>query len=258
MFVLNYQKLIDTKKIVPNNLKGSKLYKRLAIEEDMPPETDDDGKAIPRPSKDDVAVIKAWIEAGAPSFAGAAAPERAFISNSDVLKSILADLVKANERERKFLRYFTITHLYNAGLTDDELVSYRVGMSKLINSLSWGRDIQVPQPIDAAKTIFRIDLRDLDWDEALWDEILAANPYGVTYKDDAAKSIYAYTQTPLPYVRADWFRFRRQQTPALPSYFKASRYGRRPGEPARTGRGSGHPPGTRLAGGVQRVGCLAQ
>jgi mono/diheme cytochrome c family protein len=75
MFVLNYRKLIDTKKIVPNNLKGSKVYKRLALDGDMPPETTDDGKPIPRPGPDDVAAIKAWIEAGAPDFAGAAAPD---------------------------------------------------------------------------------------------------------------------------------------------------------------------------------------
>ena len=196
LFVLNYQKLIDTKKIVPNNLKGSKIYKRLALDEDMPPETTDDGKPIPRPGKDDVAAIKAWIEAGAPDFAEAAPPKRDFISNLDVLKSILADLVKANERDRKFLRYFTITHLYNAGLTDDELVSYRVGLSKLVNSLSWGREIHAPQPIDAAKTIFRIDLRDLEWDESVWEAILAANPYSVTYNHETAKSCYAYTQRP--------------------------------------------------------------
>lgn len=213
MFVLNYEKLIDTKKVVPKNLKGSRIYTRLAIDQDMPPETTDDGVAIPRPSEKDVATIKAWIEAGASNFAEAAPPKRDFISNLDVLKSIFADLGKARERDRKFQRYFTITHLYNAGLADDELVSYRVGLSKLVNSLSWGREIQSPQPIDAAKTIFRIDLREFEWDESVWDAILAANPYGVTYSNETAKSCYSYTQTPLPYVRADWFVFAASKPP---------------------------------------------
>ena len=213
MFVLNYRKLVDTKKVVPNNPKGSRIYKRLALDADMPPETTDDGKPIPRPSQDDIAAVKAWIEAGAPDFTEAAPPKRAFVSDLDILKAILADLIKAGERDRRFLRYFTITHLYNAGLSNDELVSYRAGLSKLVNSLSWGREIHVPEAIDAAKTVFRIDLRDLEWDERVWDAILAANPYGVTYRHEAAKSCYAHAQTPFPYVRADWFVFAASKPP---------------------------------------------
>lgn len=213
MFILNYQNLIDTKMVVPKNLKGSKLYVRLAVEKDMPPETADDGTPLARPTEEDVATVKAWIEAGAPDFAAAVAPQRAFISNLDVLESILADLLKARERDRKFLRYFTITHLYNAGFPDDELLSYRVGLSKLVNSLSWGREIYVPQPVDAAKTVLRIDLRDLEWDETVWDAILAANPYGVRFANETAKACYSQTHSPLPYVRADWFVFEASKPP---------------------------------------------
>ena len=45
-----------------------------------------------------------------------------------------------------YIRYFTLTHLYNAGLSDDELQTYRHGLAKLVNSLSWGRRVVVPQP----------------------------------------------------------------------------------------------------------------
>ena len=47
-------------------------------------------------------------------------------------------------RDRPFRRYFTLTHLYNAGLSAEELQSYRHGLSKLINSLSWGKQIVPP------------------------------------------------------------------------------------------------------------------
>ena len=49
-------------------------------------------------------------------------------------------------------RYFTITHLYNAGWSKDELESYRIALSKLINSLSWGRRVIKPTPVDLEKT----------------------------------------------------------------------------------------------------------
>ena len=69
-------------------------------------------------------------------------------------------------------RYFTITHLYNAGLGEDELQTYRNALCKLANSLSWSPHITVPKPIDPAKTILRIDLRDFQWDANLWNRIL--------------------------------------------------------------------------------------
>src|SRR5262249_41159388 len=66
---------------------------------------------------------------------------------------------------------------------------------------------------DAAKTILRIDLRDLEWDEGVWDAILAANPYGVRYQHATAKACSAHTHTTLPHVRADWFVFAASKPP---------------------------------------------
>ena len=204
-FVLEQPRLVATKKVVPGDLKASKLYKYLA-DEYMPPTEDAEGKPVTqRPSKEDVAVIKQWIEAGAPDF-NPTAPQREFISPAKMLELMREDLEqKIDPRDRKFIRYFTLTHLSNAGLSDDEMQSYRNGLSKLVNSLSWKRNIVVPQPIDPAKSILRINMNDYDWDQAKWDKILAANPYGVTYSTEAAKKCYGYTKCKLPHVRGDWF-----------------------------------------------------
>ena len=56
-------------------------------------------------------------------------------------------------------RYFTLAPLHNAGLSNEELQTYRNALNKLVNSLSWGSRIVNPAPIDPAKTVFRIDLR---------------------------------------------------------------------------------------------------
>jgi len=67
-FVLNQPRLLSTKKVVPSDAKGSKLYKQI-VDEVMPPAMDADGKPVKqRPSVDDIAIIKQWIEAGAPEF----------------------------------------------------------------------------------------------------------------------------------------------------------------------------------------------
>ncbi len=211
-FVLNRDRLVAGKKIVPSDPKTSQIHDYM-VRGKMPKEEDLDGNPIKvRPSKEEIDSIKAWIAAGAPDFDRKTAP-REFISNTDILDLIQKDLKKANVRSQKFLRYFTITHLYNAGLSDDELLSYRVGLSKLVNSLSWGREVKVPEPIDPAQTIFRIDLRQFGWKESTWERILAANPYGLTYETAGAKACYAACGTAIPHIRADWFVFAASRPP---------------------------------------------
>src|SRR5262245_20922850 len=115
-----------------------------------------------RPSPQEVALIQRWIDAGALEF-NAAPPARAEVTAAAVADAIRADLDAAGERDRRYYRYFTITHLYNCGWSDDELASYRIALSKLVNSLSWGKRVIKPKPVDLASTIFRIDLRDYQW-----------------------------------------------------------------------------------------------
>jgi TPR repeat protein len=214
-YVADLSKLVERKKVLPNNPAGSKLFKKMASEDDpMPPLTDDDNKPITqRPTKADIALVRQWIEAGAPPEPATAVAARPFISDTDILDSIKKDLDAADERARVFLRYFTITHLYNAGLDDDELQTYRGGLSKLVNSLSWGRRVVVPAAIDPQKTILRIDLRDYKWNEEIWNHIVAAYSYKVVPWNPTAREIYDRTKTQVPAVRADWFVFAASRPP---------------------------------------------
>jgi Tfp pilus assembly protein PilF len=198
-FILNRDKLVERRKVVPGQPDKSRLLKRLTnADRPMPPA---DEKV--RPGKEDIQLIRDWIAAGAPS-AGPPVAKRAVLTPAVMLDLIRADLRKVAERRRRFLRYFTLTHLYNAGLSDDELQSYRHALAKLVNSLSWGSRIVVPQAIDPARTILRIDLRDYEWNEKTWEAILAANPYGVAGEQKAARDVYMMTQCGQPHVRADW------------------------------------------------------
>src|SRR5262249_39694793 len=82
-------------------------------------------------------------------------------------------------RARRFQRYFTLTHLYNAGLNDEELQTYRNALAKLVNSLSWNPRIIVPVAVDPHRTVLRVDLRWFMWDAAIWNRVLVDYPYGV-------------------------------------------------------------------------------
>ncbi|MSQ97223.1 MAG: tetratricopeptide repeat protein [Gemmataceae bacterium] len=198
-YVADLRLLVSRRRVVAGDPAKSKLIKRILNAADpMPP-----AEEKVRPSADDIALLKKWIEAGAPA-ADEVAP-RAFLSSADMLKAMRDDLDKATPRDRQFLRYFTLTHLHNAGLSADEMQSFRHGLSNLLNSLSWGKRIAAPQPIDPARTILRIDLRDYQWNEKTWEAIVARNPYGVQVESESAKAIAEATRCQLPYVRADWF-----------------------------------------------------
>jgi hypothetical protein len=199
-YILDRDKLIERRKLIPGEPDKSRLYKRVTHPNDpMPPEEEK-----VRPSKDEMRLLRAWIAAGAP---GATTPtsKRALVSAAEMLALMRADLTKVGERSRRFTRYFTLAHLYKAGLSTDELQSYRHALSKLVNSLSWDGKIVVPQPIDPAGTILRIDLRDYQWNEKTWEAILTTNPYGVAADLDVARDVYQATECKQPQVRGDWF-----------------------------------------------------
>jgi mono/diheme cytochrome c family protein len=195
-YVTDLAKLVARKKVVPNDPKGSRLFRRID-EGTMPPPDEH-----PRPSAAEIAVLKKWIEAGA---VAGEAPPRTAVTQPDVYAAIIADLETMDRRARRFQRYFTLTHLYNAGLSDEELQTYRNALAKLVNSLSWGSKIVNPVPVDANRTVLRIDLRWFVWDAAVWNRILQEYPYGVLDDSVSARAVSVGTAAKQPVVRADWF-----------------------------------------------------
>src|SRR5262249_21213942 len=82
-FVLDRQRLVNRKKIVPGDAAKSKLFRRLVSSDDPIPPPDEK----PRPTTDEIALIKKWIDAGAPEVAAAAAARR-FLAPADVVAAI--------------------------------------------------------------------------------------------------------------------------------------------------------------------------
>jgi formylglycine-generating enzyme required for sulfatase activity len=207
-YVLDRRQLVARRKIVPGDPEASRLYRRLTSSDSpMPPEGEQ-----PRPTATDIPLISDWIKAGAADFQPES-PARQFVSEADILELIGRDLRRLDERSRRFTRYFTITHLHNAGLGADELQTYRHGLARLVNSLSWERRLAVPEAIDPERTVFRFDLRDYKWSEKEWDQVLADYPYGLVMDTEAAQEVSRMTRCRVPHVRADWFVFAASRPP---------------------------------------------
>ena len=209
--VIQHEKLIEKESVIPGKPDGSELYTRLLEDTAgtrMPQDRDPlDSEAI--------ATIRRWIEAGAPDWEAIPKPERCFITTEEMLKTIHIHVTSLTEFDRSFARYFTLTHLYNAGASDDNLRAYRNALSKLVNSLSWGKRIKNPTPIDPdidpEGTIFYIDLRDYQWDYEMdskgdpWYKIRQAYPYSINFTFSTYKTLCQETNCEVPFVRADWF-----------------------------------------------------
>lgn len=155
-------------------------------------------------SEEELGTLRNWILDGAPSWDDeVTSAKRVLLTEPAILALIRNDLLRARERDRVFLRYFSLAHLLNAGVQDAELETYRGGLSKLVNSLSWNREINPLASIDAERTVFRVDLRDYRWTAATWQSIIAAYPYGV--RGAESRNIDQLSGAALPYIRADWF-----------------------------------------------------
>lgn len=187
-YVLDRAQLVARGKVVPGKAAESELLQRLSKGE-MPPAT-----VKVRPTPAEVIILRQWIEAGAPPFAAVRA--RTPLPPPYVNEQIAADLRSVEPRHQRFLRYFTLAHLHNAGRPEEELETTRQAVAKLLNSLSWHPKLTVPKAIDPARTILRIDLRDYQWSARSWERLAAAYPYRFT--DRPAP------ETPRA-LRADWF-----------------------------------------------------
>ena len=194
--------------VVPGNPEASRLYKRLLGEGG--PLMPLGGPPLPDPQ---IETIKNWILAGAPDWATVATTDGDFISPSEVLNTIETHLMSLAPFDRAFARYFTMTHLYNAGESAQILQEYRKGLYKLVNSLSWGVTVTNPHPIDPQGTIFYIDLRHYEWDvNNAWTQIETEYPYHIPFdapEQTALKAQLTRLQTEMkadiPSVHADWF-----------------------------------------------------
>ena len=202
--VIQHKRLIETQAVVPGNPDASELYVRL-----LGDTTDGEQMPLGQAPLDSeaIATIRRWIGAGAPNWDTIPKPKRRFITTDAMLEAIHTHLTSLTTFDRAFARYFTLTHLHNAGATNDNLRAYRNALSKLINSLSWGPRVRNPQPINSEETIFYIDLRHYEWDRENnpWYKIEQAYPYSIPLKSGTYTALCQKTKCELPFVRADWF-----------------------------------------------------
>ena len=201
--------LIETQVVIIGNPENSEFYKRLLGPTENGPQMP---LNLPPLSREAVETIARWITAGAPDWN--VQHDINFITTDTILDTIGNHLKSLDPFDRPSARYFTMTHLYNAGETPETLSDYRIALSKLINSLSWKFEITNPTPIDEAQTIFHIDLRRYEWNTTtdVWQQIEQTYPYNIAFDPETQaglleKLTHLQTETgsTVPFVHVDWF-----------------------------------------------------
>lgn len=198
--------LIAAGYVVRGAAADSLLFQRIESGE-MPVGADD----LPA---DEQATIARWIDVCTPAEEAAedveltrppACLENEFVVQDDILSIILADLTLLDSARQRTTRYVTFAHLHSAGFCEEQLEGYRHAFAKLINHLSLAPTIRVPEAIDEARTIYRIDLVDYGWTADTWARITAADPYAIAFRSDDARKIQQTAEVELFSVKGDWF-----------------------------------------------------
>ena len=207
--LIEYNSLLQSGNVIPGQPDASELYKRLLgptengaqMPLNLPPLTDEA-----------IEIIRVWIENGAPDW-NVGDINRSSIEDKRILETIQHHIETLPIPNRAFARYFSTTHLYNAGLPTERLHAHYLALSKLVNSLSWEADIVNPQPINTEQTLFYIDLRNYKWDtNDAWTHIEEHYPYNIKYEgadQTDVRNLFLNLQSEMrcevPYVHVDWF-----------------------------------------------------
>ncbi len=200
--------LIDGSVVVESDSESSELYGAM-FRGRMPPRN---RPQLPRPSAEEVEIVKRWIEAGAKEFP--TPKPRDPISLKTTLQQIHRHVSDASRDDLTNLRFFSLTHLYNdPDVDEDYLRTTRAALSKAINGMSWEPRISLPKAIDDNQTVFAIDLSELGWTREHWNELVAKYPYAVSYGsqddselDELDGKIQRMRGSRESYIlRADWF-----------------------------------------------------
>lgn len=209
-YITDLQKLIDNAKVIPNDPDNSPLLIRLE-NGTMPPTGDG-------PSDEEIAIIRAWIEVGAPVPSAPSDCDNELITFTDVYNEIAFDLLTVDEEDRPFIRYLSLHDLSNFGACEDTLERARLAGAKLVNSLSTNFEATAPVITGTSGTLLRLDMREYNWDAEggaidRWEQSLAFNRQVARIDSDNAASARDITGTEIPVQTLSSFLYFATQPP---------------------------------------------
>jgi hypothetical protein len=137
----------------------------------------------------------------------------------ELYAAVATDLARLDADDALAARYISLANRVTAGVCiDGALDRERQAIFKLVNMLSTATTIEEPVAIDPDRTLFRIDLADYGWNQAVtvinadgttttfidkWEAIVGNNPYAISYVGDEADDAVLDSNTTVPVMLAD-------------------------------------------------------
>jgi len=216
-YIDDMQRLADEGKLIPGNSSGSRIIQRMR-EGSMPPPS----SLKPQVLDQDIDTVAQFIDNPRfwpnDDFSTDVCSDQLFDFDT-LYQEVANDLARQDNDDALTIRYIALTNRFTAGVcADTTLDKDRQAMFKMMNALSQSTSVRVPEPVDAAQTIYRIDLKDFDWDLAIdvvdangnlvsftdsWEAIAANNPYAVVFDGDDADDAKLDSNTQFPVMFAD-------------------------------------------------------
>ncbi|HUU24666.1 MAG TPA: DUF4384 domain-containing protein [Methyloceanibacter sp.] len=201
----------DPDLILPGNPDGSGLFIQIA-KKDMPYDCYQEFDCKAEPTEEDVKAVYDWIK-GLGDTITARCGNRAPLDEAAVVTAIAKDIDAQERHRRGGMRYVTLTHFYNACVSDADMVRYRQGVVKLLNSLSGNSKVLKLRTVDPQRTIIALNLADLGWTTEDWARLAGLYPYGMAPEVPAYDQVVTVTGSKLPWVRGDWLAFNAARPP---------------------------------------------
>lgn len=138
------------------------------------------------------------------------------IDFDELFQLINDDLSGEDADDQLFFRYLTLANRHDSGLCSAEIrEADRRALAKGVNMLSKSPTIDVPLQVDVDGLLYRLDMRDYEWDRPIsvggenfndaWEAVAAHNTYAVPFAGDDADDTVADTGTVAPFMFADAF-----------------------------------------------------
>jgi serine/threonine-protein kinase len=216
-YMFDIDQLIANGKVVPGNKEDSQIYARM-VGGTMPPAA---VRVKQTPTYGQIDLVGKWIdELQLPDPIGECQPLD-FMDVDTQIELMAADMARLDAEDQPFTRYMTINYSANAGDCQRAVQRQRFALFKGINSVSTGTVPVQPEAIDADETIYRIDLRDYNWDRAIdledddvvdftdaWEAIIAderTKAFQIEYAGDQADQLKADAGTTIPFMPVNVF-----------------------------------------------------
>jgi hypothetical protein len=133
----------------------------------------------------------------------------------DVYAEIATDLARLDAGDRVTARYFTLANEAGVLGCGSALDTSRQALFELVNSLSLEAVLTTPIAVDADETLYRISLRDYQWDRPVevngtqfvdaWEALVASSVYAVELVGDDADDAKNDSGTNVPVIPGNAF-----------------------------------------------------